>query len=92
VFDKFLESQAKQFIANSRTKFEEFLDTNDVDKNGEKDKKQLLDDFDEFANGVHECIKSGASMVQLVAAYYNKFGPKEDSLGSEPQPPRSQLT
>ncbi|CAN5507851.1 hypothetical protein BH10CYA1_BH10CYA1_40300 [soil metagenome] len=84
MFDKFLESQAKQFIGNSRTKFEEFLDANDVDKNGEKDKKQLLDDFDEFAKGLRECAMSGSSMVHLIAAYYNKFGPKVEVSGSEP--------
>lgn len=89
MFDKFLEAQAKQFIANSRAKFEEFLDTNDIDKNGEKDKKQLLDDFDEFAKGAHECVISGASMVNLIAAYYNKFGPKDETPNAEPKAPRS---
>ena len=77
MFDKFLESQAKQFVANTRVKFEEFLETADVDKNGETDKQQLLEDFDKFADGVHECIKSGANVVQLVSAYYNNYGPKE---------------
>lgn len=78
MFDKFLESQAKKFVADTRVKFENFLATSDLDNNGEKDRQQLLNDFDEFANGVHECAKSGASIIKLVAAYYNKFGPREE--------------
>jgi hypothetical protein len=82
MFDKFLESQAKKMAADSRAKFEQFLTENDVDNNGEKDREQLLNDFDQFANGVQECIKSGASMAQLIAAYYNKFGPRETEVKS----------
>ncbi len=85
MFDKFLESQAKRFVSDSRTKFDDFLTNNDVDNNGEKDRQQLLADFDQFTDGVQDCIKSGASMAKLLAAYYNKFGPKPEAalVGTE---------
>jgi hypothetical protein len=79
MFDKFLEMQAKRFISDSRDKFEEFLTSNDLDNNGEKDRQQLLDDFDQFAKGIHECVLSGSSIFNLVAAYYNKYGPQDES-------------
>lgn len=79
MFDKFLEQQAKRFIADSRDKLEEFLSTHDVDKNGEKDREQLLKNFDEFTQGLHEVVKSGTNITQLLVAYYNTFGPKDEA-------------
>jgi hypothetical protein len=71
---KFVESEAQKAFGTYRQRFEHWLSTVDVDNNGQTDKQQILDDFDQIREGILGVIGGLTDLQRLSHQYYQKYG------------------
>jgi hypothetical protein len=74
LMQQFVESEAKKMFKNYRERFDVWLDTTDIDKNGVKDKEQILENLDRVRDGVLEVLSAATDLHKLATKYYQTYG------------------
>lgn len=82
---KFVESEARKSFQDYRKRFDEWLSTVDIDQNGEKDKKQILEDFDQIQEGFVTLVAGASDLARLANEYYRKYGKEIAMESGSPQ-------